>query len=415
MNLRRYIVLVVATMLAVGAWAQNATSSPSSRFGYGELNNNLPGAYRAMGGVGVGMRSNKVINPAQPASYTACDSLTFMFDIAGSLLYTNYGDANGTTNRMNGNLEYMTLQFPLWRRYIAMSVGVNPYSAVGYKFALNDSLKQDDPTLPGDEYVYHHTKAYSGEGGFTQVYGGLSFNICDWVALGANIYYMFGDVTQRRSLHFTNAALDSVSQVDNLNANSLRLRYGMQVFHTFGKHTINLGAVYEHKQAFSRMSYEQLETTTNDTVATMSGGFEMPMMYGVGLSYDYANRLLVGVDYQFQDWAHASYFGEDKGLNSRHRWAVGLEYRNDPTSRKYVDRMLWRVGANYATSYTSSYNQPELGVSLGVGLPLRTTGTVINTTLEYGRRGGSNVLTENYLRLVISASISEHWFFKRKL
>ena len=71
MNLRRYIVLVVATMLAVGAWAQNATSSPSSRFGYGELNNNLPGAYRAMGGVGVGMRSNKVINPAQPASYTA--------------------------------------------------------------------------------------------------------------------------------------------------------------------------------------------------------------------------------------------------------------------------------------------------------------------------------------------------------
>jgi hypothetical protein len=415
MNLRRYIVLVVATMLAVGAWAQNATSSPSSRFGYGELNNNLPGAYRAMGGVGVGMRSNKVINPAQPASYTACDSLTFMFDIAGSLLYTNYGDANGTTNRMNGNLEYMTLQFPLWRRYIAMSVGVNPYSAVGYKFALNDSLKQDDPTLPGDEYVYHHTKAYSGEGGFTQVYGGLSFNICDWVALGANIYYMFGDVTQRRSLHFTNAALDSVSQVDNLNANSLRLRYGMQVFHTFGKHTINVGAVYEHKQAFSRMSYELLETTTNDTVATMSGGFEMPMMYGVGLSYDYANRLLVGVDYQFQDWAHASYFGEDKGLNSRHRWAVGLEYRNDPTSRKYVDRMLWRVGANYATSYTSSYNQPELGVSLGVGLPLRTTGTVINTTLEYGRRGGSNVLTENYLRLVISASISEHWFFKRKL
>ena len=405
MSFKRYIVLVVATMLAVGAWAQNATSSPSSRFGYGELNNNLPGAYRAMGGVGVGMRSNKVINPAQPASYTACDSLTFMFDIAGSLLYTNYGDANGTTNRMNGNLEYMTLQFPLWRRYIAMSVGVNPYSAVGYKFALSDSINTD----------YYYTKQYSGEGGFTQVYGGLSFNICDWVALGANIYYMFGDVTQRRSLHFTNAALDSVSQVDNLNANSLRLRYGMQVFHTFGKHTINLGAVYEHKQAFSRMSYEQLETTTNDTVATMSGGFEMPMMYGVGLSYDYANRLLVGVDYQFQDWAHASYFGEDKGLNSRHRWAVGLEYRNDPTSRKYVDRMLWRVGASYATSYTNSYNQPELGVSLGVGLPLRTTGTVINTTLEYGRRGGSNVLTENYLRFVINVSISEYWFFKRKL
>ena len=404
--MKRLVSFVILSMLmVVGVFAQNATSSPSSRFGYGELNDNLPGAYRAMGGVGMGMRSNKAINPSQPASYTACDSMTFMFDLAGSFLYTNYGDSYGQSNKVNGNLEYMTLQFPIWRQHIAFSAGITPYSAVGYSFSLADSINSD----------YHHTKTYSGEGGFTQVYGGLSFNICDWVALGANIYYMFGDVTQRRSLHFTNAALDSVSQVDNLNANSLRLRYGMQVFHTFGKHTINLGAVYEHKQAFSRMSYEQLETTTNDTVATMSGGFEMPMMYGVGLSYDYANRLLVGVDYQFQDWAHASYFGEDKGLNSRHRWAVGLEYRNDPTSRKYVDRMLWRVGANYATSYTSSYNQPELGVSLGVGLPLRTTGTVINTTLEYGRRGGSNVLTENYLRFVIHVSISEHWFFKRKL
>ena len=403
--MKRIVSLLVVLMMVVCAWAQNATSSPSSRFGYGELNSNLPNAYRAMGGVGIGMRSNKVINPAQPASYTSCDSMTFMFDIAGSLLYTNYGDSKGVTNKVNGNLEYMTIQFPIWRQHIAMSLGVNPYSAVGYNFALADSINSD----------YYYTKSYSGDGGFTQVYGGLSFNICDWVALGVNAYYMFGDVSQTRSLNFTDASIDSVSQVDKLTANSLRLRYGIQVFHTFGKHTINLGAVYENKQAFSRMSYEQIENTTNDTVATMSSGFEMPMMYAVGLSYDYANRVLIGLDYQCQDWANAQYFGVNDGLKSRHRWALGLEYRNDPQSRKYIDRMLWRAGINYATSYTKSYNQPELGVTIGVGFPLRTVGTVINTTLEYGRRGGSNVLTENYLRFVVSASICEHWFFKRKL
>lgn len=403
--MKRIISLLLVLMMVVCAWAQNATSSPSSRFGYGELNSNLPNAYRAMGGVGIGMRSNKVINPAQPASYTSCDSMTFMFDIAGSLLYTNYGDSKGVTNKVNGNLEYMTIQFPIWRQHIAMSLGVNPYSAVGYNFALADSINSD----------YYYTKSYSGDGGFTQVYGGLSFNICDWVALGVNAYYMFGDVSQTRSLNFTDASIDSVSQVDKLTANSLRLRYGIQVFHTFGKHTINLGAVYENKQAFSRMSYEQIENTTNDTVATMSSGFEMPMMYAVGLSYDYANRVLIGLDYQCQGWANAQYFGVNDGLKSRHRWALGLEYRNDPQSRKYIDRMLWRAGINYATSYTKSYNQPELGVTIGVGFPLRTVGTVINTTLEYGRRGGSNVLTENYLRFVVSASICEHWFFKRKL
>jgi hypothetical protein len=179
---KKVVTLLAIVLASICATAQNATSSPSSRFGYGELNSNLPGAYRAMGGVGIGMRSNKAINPAQPASYTACDSMTFMFDIAGSFLYTNYGDADGVTNKVNGNLEYMTLQFPLWKRYVAMSVGVNPYSAVGYDFAISDSINSD----------YYYTKGYKGEGGFTQVYGGLSANICDWVALGVNAYYMFG-------------------------------------------------------------------------------------------------------------------------------------------------------------------------------------------------------------------------------
>ncbi|MBO5816879.1 MAG: hypothetical protein J6R26_02900 [Paludibacteraceae bacterium] len=404
--MKRYIVLVVATMMVMGAWAQNATSSPSSRFGYGELNSNLPGAYRAMGGVGIGMRSNKAINPAQPASYTACDSMTFMFDLAGSFLYTNYGDANGVNNKVNGNLEYLTMQFPLWKRYVAMSLGMNPYSAVGYDFAVADSINSD----------YYYTKSYKGEGGFTQVYGGLSVNICDWVALGVNAYYMFGDVSQIRSLTFTNASMDSVEQVYSMRANSLRLRYGLQFFHTFGDHSITLGGVFENKQPFSRMEYEQVESTTNDTVMTMNGGFEMPMMYGAGLSYGYANRLLLGLDYQCQDWSNAIYFGDQKGLLARHRWALGVEYRNDPTSRKYADRVLWRAGINYTTSYTASYSQPEMGVSVGVGFPLRSVGTMINTTLEYSHRGiGGNVLNENSLRLVVNASISEHWFFKRKL
>ena len=405
MNLKRYIVLVAAAMMAVGVWAQNATSSPTSRFGYGELNNNLPGAYRGMGGVGIGMRSNKVINSAQPASYTSCDSMTFMFDIAGSLLYTNYGDSYGQSNKVNGNLEYITMQFPIWRQHIAMSLGVTPYSAVGYSFALTDSINQD----------YYYSQNYRGTGGFTQVYGGLSVNICNWVALGVNVYYMFGNIEQTRGLNFTDATMDSVHMVEKLNANSLRLRYGMQVFHTFGKHTVNMGAVFENKQPFSRMNYEQIEMTTADTISMISTGFDMPMMYGVGLSYSYANRWLIGADYMCHDWANANYFGQTQSLQKRHRMALGAEYRNDPTSRTYVDQIYWRLGVNYTTAYTNRYNEAEWGVSMGVGFPLRTAGTVINTTLEYGKRGTRNVLSENYLRLVINASISEHWFFKRKL
>ena len=300
MNIKIYILTVLASVMTLGLWAQNATSSPSSRFGYGELNDNLPGAYRAMGGVGLGMRSNKAINPAQPASYTACDSMTFMFDLAGSFLYTNYGDSFGKRNRLNGNLEYMTLQFPIWRQYIAFSAGINPYSAVGYSFALSDSINSD----------YYYSKSYSGEGGFTQVYGGLSFNICDWVALGVNAYCMFGEINKMRSLDFTDPTLKSVNQADKLKVTSLRLRYGAQFFHTFGKHTIVLGGVFENKQRFSRSEYTQIESTTADTVDRMENAFEMPMMYGAGVSYNYAGRLTLALDYQCQNWTKTLYFNE---------------------------------------------------------------------------------------------------------
>ena len=406
--MKRLVSFVILSMLmVVGVFAQNATSSPSSRFGYGELNDNLPGAYRAMGGVGMGMRSNKAINPSQPASYTACDSMTFMFDLAGSFLYTNYGDSYGQSNKVNGNLEYMTLQFPIWRQHIAFSAGITPYSAVGYSFSLADSINSD----------YHHTKTYSGEGGFTQVYGGLSFNICDWFALGANVYYMFGELNKSRSLSFSDASLKTVNQSDRLHISSLRLRYGAQLFHTFGKHTVVLGGVFENKQRFSHSSYLQVETSTNDTVETLENAFEMPMMYGAGISYNYAGRLTLAIDYQCQDWTKVVYFDKENTLRTRQKWAFGAEYRHDPASRDYAHQIYWRLGANYTTSYSMTTSAPEIGVSVGIGFPLRSSGTVVNTTFEYVHRGAmdNTALNENALRFVVNAAIAEHWFFKRKL
>ena len=406
--MKRLVSFVILSMLmVVGVFAQNATSSPSSRFGYGELNDNLPGAYRAMGGVGMGMRSNKAINPSQPASYTACDSMTFMFDLAGSFLYTNYGDSYGQSNKVNGNLEYMTLQFPIWRQHIAFSAGITPYSAVGYSFSLADSINSD----------YHHTKTYSGEGGFTQVYGGLSFNICDWFALGANVYYLFGELNKSRSLSFSDASLKTVNQSDRLHISSLRLRYGAQLFHTFGKHTVVLGGVFENKQRFSHSTYLQVETSTNDTVETLENAFEMPMMYGAGISYNYAGRLTLAIDYQCQDWTKVVYFDKENTLRTRQKWAFGAEYRHDPVSRDYAHQIYWRLGANYTTSYSMTTSAPEIGVTVGIGFPLRSIGTVVNTTFEYVHRGAmdNTALNENALRFVVNAAIAEHWFFKRKL
>ena len=211
LDIKRHILTVVCTLFAVCMLAQNNTSSPFSCYGLGDINDNVPNTYRALGGIGIGMRNNKVICAAQPASFTACDSLTFMFDLAASVMWTRYGDDVGTKNKANGNLEYITLQFPLYKRYVALSAGLLPFSSVGYNIALADSVNSD----------YHYVMDYYGNGGISEVYGGLSFNLFDWVAIGANVYYMFGDVINTRSVQFVESDVRTVTQAAEMSVSSV--------------------------------------------------------------------------------------------------------------------------------------------------------------------------------------------------
>lgn len=390
--------------------AQNMTSSPFSRYAYGDINENVPTGYRALGGVGFGMRSNRAINPAQPASYTACDTLTFMMDVAASASWSRYVDARGMRNKANGNLEYLTMQFPIWQQWIAMSVGLLPYSSVGYNISISDS------TAGGG---YHYTADYEGDGNISQVYGGLSFNVCNWLALGANIYYMWGDLTRIRMLSFTESGLNPTIQDEILSVSNVRLRYGAQLFHTWGDHSVSLGAVFENKMKLNS-ELIVLETQSYDTIPVFQDGWDLPMVWGVGFSYSWANRLTVGVDFERQCMSSVLYNGvlgsnPENGFQDRNRLAVGVEYRHNPMGRKYYERMMWRAGINIQDEYLESVGAKRISASVGVGFPLYTIGTVINTTLEYTHRGSSAGLEDNALRLTIGASIAENWFFKRRL
>ena len=124
-------------------FAQNNTNSPYTRYGLGLLADRSFGAGRAMGGIGYGLRSSKQINPMNPASYSSLDSLTFMFDFGASGQVFWYNDGINKQKSMNGNIEYLAMQFPIMKG-LAMSVGLLPYSFVGYDFGsgeLSDNEK----------------------------------------------------------------------------------------------------------------------------------------------------------------------------------------------------------------------------------------------------------------------------------
>lgn len=393
--------LLVLVPIETMAQSNNGASTPFSMGSYGELNENVTNTFRGMGGLGIGMRSKKAINPMQPASITAGDSLTFMFDVAASASWTNYGDENGSKNKANGNLEYITMQFPIWKRYFAFSAGLLPYSAKGYELSHQDSINSD----------YHYHSIYAGYGTISQVYVGLGANVCDWLALGANMYYMFGTVEDYRGIAF-DENLTSISQGSYVDVNSLRFRYGAQLFHTFSNHTIVLGTVFENK---SKLRGKQLivESTYTDTVMTSECG-ELPMMFGVGGSYCWANRLTIGFDFSRHLFANVK-GNEDFSLKNRDRYAFGAEYRHNPIGRNYVERVCWRAGMTLTDSYMTALDTKQIGASIGVGLPLRNAGTVFNVSLEYAHRKMQTGLRDDQLKLTLNAAIAENWFFKRRL
>lgn len=406
-----YTYIIILCCLCCGSVvAQNSTSSPFSRYGYGDLNDNTPNTYRAMGGVGIGMRSNRVISPSQPASYTACDTMCFMFDLGAGVSWTNLTDAGGVKNSANGNLEYLSLQFPIYKKWLAFSAGILPYSSVGYNMSIADSVGSS----------YHYVSTYTGAGGISEVYAGLSFNLFNYFALGANIYYMFGDVTNTRSLVFAESGLNATNLTENLRVSNMRIRYGAQLFHTWGDHTFVLGGVFEnqHRMANDSTAYTAIESNTADTVmGYQMGAFTSPMYYGGGLSYTWADRLTIGFDYARSCMASALFNGQPMSTSYRdvNRYAFGVEYRNNPLGRRYVDRVMWRCGVSVYDEYLHAIAGKSIRACIGVGLPLRNTATVFNATLEYTHRGSKDWVEENTLKLTLNAAIAETWFFKRKL
>ncbi len=402
--------------------SQNNTNSPYTRFGFGDLSDTNSGEQRAMGGVSIGARASHNINTVNPASYSVVDSMTFMFDIGTSALVSRFSDLSGRKTTFNANIEYITMQFPLYK-WLGFSAGLLPYSFSGYNFYTNDSVSI--PTNNAEPSKITYTKNFNGIGGFSQVYTGLSANLFHHLSLGINAYYMYGNVINYRNISFTKTpGFQSTTQLNSISANNFRFRFGAQFYNTYAtKHDITLGVIYEQKAKMNG-NFTQINTgVLTDTINVPgSSDFEMPTIYGLGLYYTFDKKLSVGIDYSMQGWKSAKFFGKTDSLSNRSKIALGFEYLPDVRSRKFADKIRYRAGFNLSDAYykVDGVTLPKnFGISFGLGLPLynkvSNTTSMLNTSFEYGKIGSNSLLREDYFKFTLNIAFNEHWFFKRKL
>ena len=137
MNKYRFGIIAMLLGVVLGltdvAEAQNGFNIPFSQFGIGstDLPLGLPSSSR-MGGVVYSRSSRNTVNPFNPASYSAVEMESFVFDIGVNVQSCVLRNDVHKQTDADGSLAYLMVAFPL-TKWWKTSAGVLPYSMVSYE------------------------------------------------------------------------------------------------------------------------------------------------------------------------------------------------------------------------------------------------------------------------------------------
>lgn len=420
MKLSKLGAAIFAALLILGialpSFAQNGTMTPYSRYGYGILRDRSTSTQRSMGGVGYAMQSGRQINAMNPASYAAIDSLTFLFDLGldlTALWQTETTDAGDklSDNNFGGGLDYVTMQFPLGK-HMGMSVGLVPFSSVGYSF--------------GDE-IDNGLASREGSGSINELYVGIAGNIFKGFYVGVDFSYMFGTILND-SYAITTAGSQAVFQKE-LKVRDWNMTAGIQYgVNLATAHRLTLGLTYRPGKTLlgdARTYYyvENLSSPQVEDEHKLKHNYTLPDTWGAGINYRIGPRWMFEGDFTYQPWAKAKFRGFESDEISHdlaNRWKVALGAQFVPNYRgSYAQRINYRLGGYYNRDYliVRGNNVREYGVSLGIGFPVPTFKTTVNLGLEWKRREATpqTLIKEDYLNITLGINFNEMWFRQSKI
>ena len=418
MSKNKLVWVVIALMIIPNiAFTQNNTNSPYTRYGYGSLADKAFASQRAMGGIGYGLRNPLMINPMNPASYSGIDSMTFMFDVGVMGQYSWFQDENNKERRLNGNLEYVALQFPLMRK-LGLGVGLEPVSYVGYHYGTTEQLNLTNG---------YAQMEYIGTGGLSKVYGALSYDLFNHLSVGVKVAYLFGDIIHNKIAYISDQTSYNISWIDTLRVSGLTYNFGLQYRQSVGKNkTLVLGLVYTPKLRIHGGIKQGIISTSSggalinsQNYTTSDSAFEMSESYGFGFTYNKLLHYTFGADVLYERWADAKFYDQTNVLDNRLRINLGGEYIPNLMTNRYFNRVRYRAGLNFTNSYIkiNDSGYKEYGASLGVGLPMVDRRSFLNLAFEYSvvQPEIKTFIKEQYFKLTLSYTFNELWFFKQRL
>ncbi|GGH65839.1 membrane protein [Phaeocystidibacter marisrubri] len=433
-DFRRLFGLSVLILFAASATGQ--TVSPYSIFGNGERESGKLANQLGMGGISTGLRDPLQINISQPASYSSL--LYTTIEIGGFYQETFLNDGAQQVQTNSGGFNYLSLGFPLGEK-LGMSIGLLPYSKVGYDIEARTSTPFSDANVQ-----------YSGEGGFDRAYFGLGWELYKGLSVGANGSYYFGSSERLTTVLFDNTNFYHITREENILASGFSWDAGVQYQMNFsGDRDLILGATFTPKTTMSgevndlQYTFTQNASGTrfyNDTVySTQAKNVNVVFNsnYSFGFTFGGRHEQLV---------QHAWSFGAGYKLMNRDELTASTEIRGeyqqgfraniggqmipyytfDMNRGNYFSQIDYRLGAFYENTGLVVGGEAinDFGGTIGLGLPIgrrtQAPGDVklatLNIGMIVGRRGteASGNISETYTRFVVGLTLNDKWFTQFK-
>ena len=374
---------------------------------------------QAMGGVGIGTGSGLNINYVNPAMLYKNTLSAFDVALSFEQVTQQRGEESAVLNQ--GGIAYGVFAFPIVAGRWSASLGVMPYSTVQYRITEEASVSGD---ASGARLVQE------GDGGLNLVSFSNGVRIYKNLALGLRLGYLFGAITETRSIFLTDVTGLVSTYEDELYYSDVLIEPSLYFGQKIGKSTtLNLGVVYQPTteiRATKNVSFDSRQLGSETTIGTGEnilpderGDVRLPQKLGVGLSVDKYLKYTVGVDFSVQSWEDfRSYEGTNDGMSNSFEIAAGGQYIPDATSvDSYLARMAYRLGFNYRnTPFTVGAEQiSEFGIDFGLSLPVSNLSS-INLAFEVGNRGTTDLglIRENYWKGTLGVTFNDRWFVRRK-
>lgn len=422
--------LILSIMVSTSVFGQSGTNSPYSQYGLGDLSDQGVGFNKGMSGVGIGFRKGNEVNPINPASYAAVDSVSMIIDGGLSGQLTHYNENGNRLNAKSGGFDYIVALFRVFKN-VGVSVGMLPYSNIGYSYSTTEKLPEFDMTVP---------VRYEGSGGLNQVYLGAGWNIIKPLSVGFNFAYLWGDI--ERGIGTINSNINSLVKEYSSTTNNFKLDFGLQYDQPIGKNktdfltigaTLGVGHNLKTDPVCRVISKNTTLQKADSTTYEITDGLSLPTSIGVGVAYRRTNVFRVGVDFKMQKWGSLDFpnyesteNGADFSLKSgllkdNYNVNVGAEWIPRYMSRNFLHRVSYRIGAGYTTPYyyiNGKDGPKDIHVSLGFGIPIingYNNRSILNISAQWQRRSADQLIKEDTFRINIGLTFNERWFAKWKI